>query len=1005
MNETTKKETDKSLGKAALYSTLIALFLAVAVTASIILSNYLTLTSADRTILQSEEQKSVELAQYRISAELAAVISDIAYLSDEEFLQDWLADAAAGTRQSLAKEYLTFMRRKNFYDQIRFIDENGREVVRVNQDIQRPRIIPDSELQDKASRYYFTETLSLDRNQIYVSPLDLNIENNVIEQPIKPVIRIGTPVFDHQGNKRGVIILNFRAGRLLAGIRRLALHSAKDLWLLNEKGYWLIGPSRQDEWAFMYPDRQARSFSHAYPAGWNAIAGNRQTDQFTSNGDLFTYTKVFPAAGQKAGTNADTRLLRATPQENWILLSHVPADVIAAGQQIHALRLGIIFIMLTLMQILAARLVYRHWMARLSAELAADHSEAIFRTIATNVADAVIAIDPSGRIESFNASAEQAFGYSAEEVIGRNVSILMPEPYRFQHGGNIAKLMEGRQNRLIGGGSRELAGLRKDGSIFPLELAIAEASVGDRQMFIGAARDISIRKANEKAIRESEERFRVAFDSAPHGIALVGLDGQWLKVNRAIAEMLGYDERELLATDFQTITHPDDLTADLDLAKQVIDGEIPNYQMEKRYIRKDGQIVPALLSVSVVRDASGAPVHFVSQLLDLTERNEIGEQLIQAQKMEAVGQLTGGIAHDFNNLLTVILGNARLLERRLANGDAAVANKLDAIVNAARRGSNLTQRLLAFSRKEKLEPKLVDGPQLVTGMLDMMRRTLGETIEIKTHYSGGPLNMMVDPNLLEAALLNLATNARDAMPDGGTLTIELGTACWDGDNPQSETNMELGDHIVFTISDTGTGIAAEDLDRIFEPFFTTKDVGKGSGLGLSMVFGFVKQSGGHIQVESTPGNGTTLRIYLPRSEAMPTVTEDANVKTEPPTNANETILVVEDEPGVRAIAVAVLEELGYHVVKAENGPDALAKLDRLPHLDLLFTDIVMPGNMTGLDLAEKARKSNPDLKVLFTTGYASGVSGTLPKGIAILNKPYEAAELAVKISQSLEMAS
>ena len=634
-------------------------------------------------------------------------------------------------------------------------------------------------------------------------------------------------------------------------------------------------------------------------------------------------------------------------------------------------------------------------------ERALRDREEFIRLVVDNVADAVITINESCLIESFNGSAEQLFGYSASEVRGRNVAMLMPEPYRSRHDGFVANYLQTGQGAILGMGSREVVGLRKDGSTFPLELSIGEACPAGRRIFVGTIRDLSARKNAELAIRESEERFRVAFETAPHGIALIGLDGRWLKVNRAVTKTLGYDEDELLGADVQIVMHPDDLAADQDLIHQMLGGGISSYQMEKRYIRRDGQVVDALLSKALVRDADGAPAHFVAQFLDLTERKETEAQLLQAQKMEAVGQLTGGIAHDFNNLLTVIMGNARLLERHLAKGDAVVAKNLDAIISAARRSTKLTQRLLAFSRKERLEPKVVDGRELVSGMVDMMRRTLGETIRIKARFADGPLNLVTDANLLEAALLNLATNARDAMPEGGTLTISLRSAQDEEGNCRPEPQMAPDEYIVLSVSDTGTGIPEEHREKIFEPFFTTKRVGKGTGLGLSMVFGFVKQSGGHIGVSSEVGCGTTFRLYLPAANAVHAMGAEGAARAAQQPGGGETILVVEDETEVREIAVSILNDLGYRVIEAKDGPDALAKLKEQPGVDLLFTDMIMPGGMTGHELAEQAKDQWPGLKVLYTSGYTDDALASAGKDIRLVRKPYDDTVLAKEIKEAL----
>ena len=520
--------------------------------------------------------------------------------------------------------------------------------------------------------------------------------------------------------------------------------------------------------------------------------------------------------------------------------------------------------------------------------------------------------------------------------------------------------------------------------------------------------DLTERKLIEHALRESEERFSSLVANITGAVYRGACDEHWTMafMSDAIEDISGYPASDFVnnaVRSYPSITHPDDWA----VVEETILNSLEHkhaYAVEYRIIDAKGDIHWVWEKGVGVFDDGGKLMFLDGTIFDVTDAKLAEEQLRQAQKMEAVGQLTGGVAHDFNNLLTVILGNARLMEQRLENGDAAAAKRLDAIVGAARRGANLTQRLLAFSRKERLEPKVVDARDLVSGMLDMMRRTLGETIKIKTHFADRPLNVLADPNLLEAALLNLATNARDAMPEGGDLKITLNAEKCEPAHRRPETGTAATEFVVFSVSDTGIGIPAEHRDKIFEPFFTTKEVGKGSGLGLSMVFGFVKQSGGHVRVKSEVGRGTTFRLFLPKIRGTSAPETDARDPEHPIANGRGTILVVEDEPGVRAVAVATLEKLGYRVIESENGPDALAKLDRHRDVDLLFTDIVMPGGMTGLDLAARARERVPGLKVLYTTGYASSENapnGGLPKGAAVVAKPYEVADLARKVSQTL----
>jgi signal transduction histidine kinase len=398
--------------------------------------------------------------------------------------------------------------------------------------------------------------------------------------------------------------------------------------------------------------------------------------------------------------------------------------------------------------------------------------------------------------------------------------------------------------------------------------------------------------------------------------------------------------------------------------------------------------------------------------IQIDQREKAEEALRQAQKMEAIGQLTGGVAHDFNNLLQVILGNLERLRRRHRPGDGSIQAErdfqrmTDAAIQGAQRATQLTQRMLAFSRRQPLAPKAVDINRLVAGMSEMLSRTLGETIELESVLAGGLWRALADENQLENALLNLAVNARDAMPNGGKLTIEAANVALDDAYAATEEDLRPGQYVMIAVSDSGSGMAPDILSKVFEPFFTTKDIGQGTGLGLSMVFGFVKQSGGHVKIYSEIGEGTTVKIYLPRHLA----TEDTSETTADAPRVlggsdNETILVVEDETDVRRLAVETLVELGYRVLEAEDGHIALRLLEREPGVRLLFTDVGLPGGLNGRQLADQARQRRPDLKVLFTTGYARNAivhHGRLDPGVELISKPFQIASLAVKVRALLD---
>ena len=426
-------------------------------------------------------------------------------------------------------------------------------------------------------------------------------------------------------------------------------------------------------------------------------------------------------------------------------------------------------------------------------------------------------------------------------------------------------------------------------------------------------------------------------------------------------------------------------------------GDVPAfYDLKGR--KKDGTIIDIENRAFAIQ--WGDRLAVCSMLTDVTRQRKTEAQLRQSQRLEAVGQMTGGIAHDFNNLLTIIIGNTELIEEA---GDPHLRGLAEMARTAAERGAELTGRLLAFSRQQPLDPKAIDINLLISRMGGLIRRAIGGQLEIKTVLPASLWNVFVDPSQLENALLNLAINARDAMPDGGRLTIETGNIRMDDAAVADRGGLAPGDYLLVTVSDTGTGMDKDTLARAFEPFFTTKEVGKGSGLGLSMVYGFVAQSRGHVRIHSEPGRGTTVRIYLPRAAdgvapAKPEIRDGSLPR------GSGKILLVEDDAMVREMVVVQLRALGYRVVSAVSGSQALEVLRREGGFDLLFTDVVMPGGLNGRQLADEARKLIPGLRVIFSSGYADGAvdhHGRLDPGVHLLNKPYRRKDLAMKVREAL----
>jgi nitrogen-specific signal transduction histidine kinase len=415
-------------------------------------------------------------------------------------------------------------------------------------------------------------------------------------------------------------------------------------------------------------------------------------------------------------------------------------------------------------------------------------------------------------------------------------------------------------------------------------------------------------------------------------------------------------------------------------------------------VHKNGSVVP--LAWTGVWSEPEQQHFFIGR--DMTERLKLEAQLRQAQKMEAIGQLTGGVAHDFNNILTVIAGSADVLLSALQH-DPKLHGIAKSIDEAAERGAQLTQRMLAFARKQALQSRTLDLNEIVERMGAMLQRTLGEDIAVRISTTRGLWPAVADPSQLEDAILNLAVNARDAMPNGGRIVIETANVHLDDAYAAANVEVTPGDYAAVVITDSGTGMPQEVVERAFDPFFTTKDVGKGTGLGLSMVYGFVKQSRGHVKIYTELGHGTSIRIYLPRATMENAPVTDAPPKQEQKSSGGELILVVEDDAAVRRVAVTVLESLGYRVLQAGDGKSALEVLGRADRVDLLFTDLIMPNGMNGMELLEKARAIRPNLRALFTSGYSEeflrGRSGD--DGVPMVGKPYRRHRLAEAVRDAL----
>jgi PAS domain S-box-containing protein len=492
-----------------------------------------------------------------------------------------------------------------------------------------------------------------------------------------------------------------------------------------------------------------------------------------------------------------------------------------------------------------------------------------------------------------------------------------------------------------------------------------------------------------------------------YAIFMLDPTGKVVSWNPGAQRIKGYEAHEIIGQHFSRFYTESDLAENMPVRALAIAAKNGKHEMEGWRVRKDGTAFWANVVITAVHNESGELVGFAKITRDLTERRQTEERLRQAHKMEAIGQLTGGVAHDFNNLLTVINGSIEAQKRRLAERPDPILERLaNSALHGARRAGLLVHRLLAFSRRQPLEPRGLSVNTLVSGMSDMLRRTLGETIVIETVLGGGLWSTFVDPSELESALLNLAINARDAMPDGGKLTIESANVYLDDDYAR-EAEITPGQYVGIFVSDSGTGMTPEVISKAFDPFFTTKEVGQGTGLGLSQVYGFIKQSGGHVKIYSEIGSGTTVRLYLPRHIQADFASNSQVSVPETPRGKGETVLLVEDDPDVRTFAKDTLQDLGYRVLVAADGTAGLRLLDAHPEIVMLFTDVGLPGGINGRQLADEAKRRRSDLKVLFTSGYARNAivhHGRLDPGVELISKPFTYSALGTRMRRLLDEA-
>ena len=630
-----------------------------------------------------------------------------------------------------------------------------------------------------------------------------------------------------------------------------------------------------------------------------------------------------------------------------------------------------------------------------------------FELLVQSVTDyAIYMLDPAGRVSSWNAGASRFKGYDAGEVIGKHFSIFYTDEEREKGIPEIALRTAEREGRFEIEGWR----VRKDGSQFWANVVIDPIRDPDGQLvgFAKVTRDLTERRAAEQELRASEERFRRLVQSVTdYAIYMLDPEGRVSSWNAGAERFKGYASEEIMGEHFSRFYTDEDKQAGIPTLALRTAKDEGRFEAEGWRVRKDGSRFWASVIIDPISDDEGALIGFAKVTRDLSEKRAIEEQLRQSQKMEAVGQLTGGLAHDFNNLLTGISGSLEIMQARIAQGRLNEVDRyMMAAQGAVKRAASLTHRLLAFSRRQTLDPKPTDVNRLLGDIEELVRRTVGRPgIEVEAVGASGLWTTLVDPNQLENALLNLCINARDAMPDGGKITLEA-TNKWIDERAARKHDLPVGQYVSVCVTDTGTGMTPEVMAKAFDPFFTTKPTGEGTGLGLSMIYGFARQSGGQVRIYSEVGHGTTMCIYLPRYAEDAHSEEDATDSVQDDAHGDgEVVLVIDDEPTIRMLIAEVLAESGYAVIEAPDGPTGLKILDSTSRIDLLITDVGLPGGMNGRQVADAARVNRPNLKVLFITGYAENADigqSRLESGMFVMTKPFQMELLAHRIREIIE---
>lgn len=976
---------------------------------------------------EASETMHLNLGKQVLEKDINTAFADLRVLSRHTELDTAGMQLSRGLREQLAYDFTAFAENKRNYDQVRLLDEAGKEVVRISFGSEQFQTVPEDQLQNKSRRSYFKETMLLDSGEIYISPLELNIEHGKVERPLKPVIRVSTPVFYSQEKKRGIVVLNYLGSSLIRDFKKAMDGVVGHAMLLDANGFWMYSPRPELEWGSQLG--HGSTFKKQFPEAWKQIA-NMDVGHFYNSAGVFTFTTVYPQK-LKTGGRVDTEPARSdgkTEGRYWKVVAHISAQDINAATTATAMKLLLVSAPLFLLLVAGVWWLAKARVQRFATEealkkrahqqaavaelgqhaLSGVRLNALMDTMVEHVAQVleveyckVLKLLDDGEAFLLCAGVGWRQGLVGKATVGvgtdsqAGYTLASKEPVIVNNLLQETRFTGPRllhDHNVLSGVSVVIHGVNRPFGVLGIHTSKQRVFTNDDVHFLQAAANI-LSEVIERESAQAQSRLQVsALEAAADGIVITDREGNIQWANPAYTRLTGYELDEVLGKNPRLLKSGEqDQAFYKKLWDTILSGKAWHGDLYNK--RKDGSLYLEGESITPVLDQDGEISHFVAVKRDITERRQLQKQLQQAQKMEAIGQLTGGIAHDFNNMLSAVLGYTELAIEELSQDDnKELVEYLGEVHKAGSRARDLVAQMLAFSQggEGKLEAYVLS--LLITESLKMLGTTLPSSIEMDLHLDNGEITIMTNPVQIHQLVMNLCINARDAMEGKGHISIGLDRVNDVEIDCCSCHEKIVGDYIRLFVRDTGPGIQPEQLDRIFDPFYSTKEVGKGTGMGLSMVHGIMHDHGGHVVVTTEKDGGATFALLFPVIDAQvdTAAIEDTDTKASSNQTFDGNILIVDDEASVGHFIGELLKGCGCQVTVETDSRSALSKFERSPEVfDLVVTDQIMPG-MTGAELAQSLLAIRPDLPIILCTGYSDQIDEAGAKALGIrgyLGKP------------------